>query len=188
MLNLLSYTCCESFPQFNHLFLNSGMYLFEKNYVFYIWLLWVFVAAHGLPLVCGLLVVASLIVEHGLWSRGSVVVAHWLLSCSEACEIFLDQRLNLRPLHWQVDSQPLDHHRSPCHVYFYTRKQFKIAFESIQFAVLVTNPNSHTKQFCVLLWFSFCCPVSSSAKWAITFLPLPLTLYDYQIALIYFKV
>ena len=34
----------------------------------------------------------------------------------------------------------------------------------------------------------FCCPVSSSAKWAITFLPLPLTLYDYQIAVIYFKV
>jgi len=102
------------------------MYLFKKNYVFYIRLLWVFVAAHGLPLGCGLPVAASLIVGHGLWSRGSEVVAHRLLSCSEACEIFLDQRLNLRPLHWQVDSQPLDHHRSPCHVYFYTRKQLKL--------------------------------------------------------------
>ena len=31
----------------------------------------------------------------------------------EACGIFQDQGSNLCPLHWQVDSQPLDHQRSP---------------------------------------------------------------------------
>ena len=40
-----------------------------------------------------------------------VVVAHGL-GCSVACEIFQDQRSNLYPLHWQVDSQPLDHQGS----------------------------------------------------------------------------
>ena len=36
------------------------------------------------------------------------------LSCSAACGIFLDQGLNLCPLHWQADSQPLRHQGSPC--------------------------------------------------------------------------
>ena len=35
------------------------------------------------------------------------------LSCSTACGIFPDQGSNPRPLHWQVDSQPLHHHGSP---------------------------------------------------------------------------
>ena len=43
-------------------------------------------AMHGL-----LIVVASLVVEHGL-------------SCAMGCEIFLDQRSNFRALHWQADS------------------------------------------------------------------------------------
>ena len=34
---------------------------------------------------------------------GSVVVVHGL-SCSAACGIFLDQGMNLCPLHWQADS------------------------------------------------------------------------------------
>ena len=46
---------------------------------------------------------ASLAAEHRLQSMGSVVVAHEL-SCSVACGIFLDQELNLCPLHGQVDS------------------------------------------------------------------------------------
>ena len=70
-----------------------------------------------------LIVVASLVVEHGLQARGlqklwcadsvvvargpqstgSVVVAHGL-SCSAACGIFPDQGSNPCPLHWQVDS------------------------------------------------------------------------------------
>ena len=43
---------------------------------------------------------ASLVLEHGL-------------SCSAACGIFLDQGLNLCPLHWQVDSYLLFHQGSP---------------------------------------------------------------------------
>ena len=60
---------------------------------------------------------ASVAVARGLYSAGSVVVAHGL-SCSAACGIFPSQGLNLCPLHWQVDSQPLHHQRSPTHVYF----------------------------------------------------------------------
>ena len=93
---------------------------------FYFWLCQVFVA------VCRLLiVVASLIAEHGLqdvgrqqlwhvdsvisapglWSTGSVVTAHGL-SCHVACRIFLDQGSNLCLLQWQADSLPLSHHGS----------------------------------------------------------------------------
>ena len=58
-----------------------------------------------------LIVVASLVVEHGLqarglqylWHTGSVVVARGL-SCSEACGIFPDQGSSPCPLHWQADS------------------------------------------------------------------------------------
>ena len=77
-----------------------------------------FIAVLGL-----LIVVASLLVEHGLqacrlqqlWHKGSVLVAHGLqsagsvvvahgLSCSAACGIFPGQGSNLCPLHWQADS------------------------------------------------------------------------------------
>ena len=58
-----------------------------------------------------LIVVASLIAEHGLqahglqqlWHTGSVVVAHGL-SCSMACGILPEQGSNPCPLHWQADS------------------------------------------------------------------------------------
>ena len=43
---------------------------------------------------------------------GSVVVAHGP-NCSASCGIFPDQGLNLCPLHWQADSQPLRHQGSP---------------------------------------------------------------------------
>ena len=43
---------------------------------------------------------------------GSAVMAHGL-SCSEACGIFPDQGSNSCPLHWQADSQALDHKGSP---------------------------------------------------------------------------
>ena len=42
---------------------------------------------------------------------GSTVVVQGL-SCSVACEIFLDQEWNLCLLHWQVDSLPLSHQGS----------------------------------------------------------------------------
>ena len=61
----------------------------------------------------GLLIsVALLVEENGLYSAGSVVAAH-KLSYSMARGNILDQGLNLCPLHWQADSQPLDHQGSP---------------------------------------------------------------------------
>ena len=71
-----------------------------------------------------LIIVASLVAEHRLQTRrlsncgsrarraGSVIVAHGP-SCAAACGIFPDQGLNLCPLHWQADSQPLRHQGSP---------------------------------------------------------------------------
>ena len=47
-----------------------------------------------------------------LWGTGSVAVVH-RLSCSVACEIFLDQGLNQCLLHWPADSLPLSHEGSP---------------------------------------------------------------------------
>ena len=55
---------------------------------------------------------ASVVVARGLYSAGSVVVAHEL-SCSAAYGIFPDQGSNPCPLHWQADSQPLCHQGSP---------------------------------------------------------------------------
>ena len=51
----------------------------------------------------------------------SLVVAHGL-SCSAAHGIFLDQGWNPCPLHWQADSQPLDHQGSPRVGEYCTRK------------------------------------------------------------------
>ena len=95
----------------------------------YLWLCWVFLAALGPPSVVAsegytsvvmhgvLIAVVSLLVEHRLWASGlrylwcvALVVVTHRLSCSMACGIFPDQGLNL---HWQVDSLPLSHQRSP---------------------------------------------------------------------------
>ena len=65
------------------------------------------VAEHGL-----LIVMASLTAEHRFVSLVQVVVVHGL-SCPVVCGLLLDQGLNLCPLHWQVDAQPLDHWGSP---------------------------------------------------------------------------
>ncbi|CAI9151704.1 unnamed protein product [Rangifer tarandus platyrhynchus] len=68
----------------------------------------IFVVVHGL-----LVAVASVGAEYRLWGMwASVVVAH-RLSCPETCGIFPDQGSNPCSLHWQADSQPLGHHRSP---------------------------------------------------------------------------
>ena len=48
----------------------------------------------------------GLVVALGLWSVGSLNVAH-RFSCSEECGVFPDQRLNPCPLHWEVGSYPL---------------------------------------------------------------------------------
>ena len=47
--------------------------------------------------------VASLVVEHGFESMGSVAVAH-RLAYPSACGMFLDQEWNQWLLHWQADS------------------------------------------------------------------------------------
>ena len=65
-----------------------------------------FIAVHRL-----LVVVASRRAQ-ALGTQASVFVAYGL-SCSEAPEIFLDQRSNLYALDWQIDSYPLYHQGSP---------------------------------------------------------------------------
>ena len=105
----------------------------------FIWLIWVFVAAfsscgergllcswgaqasHCGGFSCGALAVgvqASVVAERGLSSRGSQALEHRLNSCSARaslflCGIFLDQGSNLCPLLWQVDALPLAHQGSP---------------------------------------------------------------------------
>ena len=60
----------------------------------------------------GLLAAVASLVERGLWSTGSVVVAHGL-SCLGAHGIFSDQGSNPSPLHWQAGSYPLYYQGSP---------------------------------------------------------------------------
>ena len=60
---------------------------------------------------------ASVTVAPGLGSWGSRAVEHEL-SRSSACGIFLDQRSNPGLLHWQADSLPLSHKRSPLYAFF----------------------------------------------------------------------
>ena len=107
------YWTARKFPCIFHSFFFK-MVSFKNIYLFiylFICLSWVFVAACRLSLVmeskdysliavCWLLIaVASLLVEHGLQGAlASVVVVH-RLSCPETCGIFLDQDLNLCPLH-----------------------------------------------------------------------------------------
>ena len=61
----------------------------------------------------------------GAWGpeTGSAVVTQGL-SCLSACGIFLDQGLNPCPLHWQVDSQPLDHKGLPICLLFVLLRLF----------------------------------------------------------------
>lgn len=95
------------------------------------WLCWVFAVARGFlwlrgarTVRCGAQAphgVASLTVEHGFRPRGFSSHGMWVLECagfsswahglgcSLARGIFPDQRLNPRPLHWQVDSHALCH-------------------------------------------------------------------------------
>ena len=54
----------------------------------------------------------SVVVAPGLWSTGSIAVAH-RLNYSAACGIFPDQGSNPCLLHWQADSLPLSHQGSP---------------------------------------------------------------------------
>ena len=60
---------------------------------------------------------ASVVVDPGLWSTGSMAVAHGP-SCSKACGIFLDQGSNPWSLPWQMDSLLLSYQGSPATYFF----------------------------------------------------------------------
>ena len=100
-------------------------FLFYKRDFFlkFFWLHRVFIAVHRLSLAVvsgghSSLWCLSLVAEAlGLCSAGSVVVAHGL-RCFGACGIFLDQGWSLHFLHWQMDSQPLDHQEEGPYCFF----------------------------------------------------------------------
>ena len=67
----------------------------------------------------GLLTAVASLVEHRLSSGavGSGSGSGERVSCSMAHGIFLDQESNPCPLHWQADSYPPHHQRSPLLAY-----------------------------------------------------------------------
>ena len=93
-----------------------------------------------------LLLKRTSLAEVGFWYTGfsscsscvSGALDHWLGSCGHrsscpvACRIFLDQRLNLCFLHWQVDSQPLGHQGSPLFLF----KKIRYNAHAIKFTLL----------------------------------------------------
>ena len=135
----------------------------------YLWLCWVFIAAHGLSLVAasgghsssrcvGFSLSRPLLLRStGSRRAGSVIVAHGP-SCSAACGIFPDQGLNLCPLHWQADSQQLHHQGSPnvwtllCFICFWFMWFFfKDFFWCWLFLKSLLNLLQYC--FCFLFWF-----------------------------------
>ena len=109
---------------FFKIFGRVGSFFFKFYLFIYFWVCWVFVSVRGLSLVaasgghssswCAGLSLSQPLLLRSTGSRceGSVIVAHGP-SCSAACGIFPNQGLNLCPLHWQADSQPLRHQGSP---------------------------------------------------------------------------
>ena len=107
-------------------------FFFKLLFIYLFWLCWVFVSVRGLsPAVasgghsssrCAGLSPSRPLPLRSTGSRhaGSVIVAHGP-SCSVACGIFPDQGSNPRPLHQQVDSQPLRHQGSPA---WFLKKRF----------------------------------------------------------------
>ena len=86
---------------------------------------------------------ASAVAAHGLQSTGSVVVMN-RLSCSLACGLLLEQILNPCPLHWQADSQPLDHQGKPLHFFVHlTLDQFDTT-HSLVFFILISCSSRHS--------------------------------------------
>ena len=95
------------------------------------WLL--LTAVHGL-----LIVVAFPVVEHRLWVQGLQSLQHmswWIFERGlsgygtwayllHGMWNFLDQGLNLCPLHWQTDSYPLSHQRST--LSFFVKSLFQL--------------------------------------------------------------
>ena len=88
--------------------------------------------------------VGSLVSEQGVWA--SVVAACMLnsvvhrLSCPKANGIFLDRGSNLCPLHWQVDSQPLDQQGSPLPYYSMYHRLHKYIIDEKVFGDSLSHP------------------------------------------------
>ena len=114
------------------IFNNNKFIIYLLYYCFYFWPRWVFAAACGLSPVmvsgdcsslrcagfslrCFLLFQSTGSRACGLqqvWYVGTGVVVPGLI-CPLACGIFLGRGSNLCPLHWQANSQPLDHQGRP---------------------------------------------------------------------------
>ena len=111
-----------------------------------------------------------------LWStgsryKGSVVVVHGL-SCHSACGILPEPGSNPCLLHWQMDSQPLDHSRSPIYPYMIVneygveeKKVLSLQLEFFKMTVLISttwiSPSLHV--YLVHLWVgSVCIPLCLS--------------------------
>ena len=131
--NLIYVCIVKGSPSLSKLTHSSGLYIYLFLVVvgglhlsckrFYLFIVW-FLAALGLCCCsafssCGeqrLLFIAmlKLLVRVASYSRAQalehriIVVVHGL-GCPQNVGSFLDQGSNLCPLHWQVDSEPLDH-------------------------------------------------------------------------------
>ena len=104
------WNCNESDRIWKHTMMcNSTLHLAQETMCFFLFFVFINVEDIALFFYINLLIYFLFwlrwvfIVAHGLWSAGSVVVAHGL-SCSAACGIFPDQGSNPCPLHWQADS------------------------------------------------------------------------------------
>ena len=94
--------------------------VYARVYLFFVFInLFIFVSSGSLLLTQGFLLWWCLgfsLQRLLLWSTGSRCTGFRSLarglSCSLVCGIFLDRRLNSCLLHWQADSQPLDHQGS----------------------------------------------------------------------------
>ena len=76
--------------------------------------------------VSGLLIAVASLVDHGLRAHR--------LSCPMACGIFPDRGLNPCPLHWQVDSEPLNYQGRLQH-FFLMAEQYSTRYITFSLSV-----------------------------------------------------
>ena len=81
-----------------------------------------------------------------LYSAGSTVAARGP-RCSAACELFPDQGANPSLLHWQADSLPVSHQRSPLAFLREVFHMIKIGYcqkvaASLRWSILLCRPQS----------------------------------------------
>ena len=130
--------CCVNVK---YCYLNSlrafKIFVYIYIYIFiYLWLCWVFTDVQtsssfdeqGLLSSCGVRAShcggLSCCGARALGHVGLNAVVHGL-SSSAACGICPHQGLNLYPLHWQVDSQPLDHQGRPSESFLWPHRHLR---------------------------------------------------------------